>query len=192
MRPERYKSNKGFSLVEVLFSMGLLTIVSLSVAQMFAIGTRANYASRGLTSSTALAEQKLEQLRALTWGFATDGTGLPVSDATTNLAVSPSTATGSGLNPSPTDALDRNTNGFVDFLDGNGAWVGTGTTPPAGTVFVRRWSITPLPTNPNNTLVLQVLVTPQSVEAARGNVTSTRERLPGDAWLVSVKTRKAQ
>src|SRR3990170_2946363 len=105
MRPAKFSSNNrregGFSLVEVLFSMGLLTLVSLSVAQLFAVSTRANYVSRGLTSATALAEQKLEQLRALTWGFATDGTGLPVSDTSTNLAVSPSSATGSGLNPSP-------------------------------------------------------------------------------------------
>ncbi len=31
-------------------------------------------------------------------------------------------------------------------------------TPPANTVYVRRWSVEPLPTNPNNTLILQVLV----------------------------------
>ena len=126
------------------------------------------------------------------WGFATDGTGLPVSDTTTNLSVTPAQATGGGLNPSPSGSLDRNTPGFVDYLDGNGVWVGTGTTPPAGTVYVRRWSITPLPTNPNNTLILQVLVTPIAVEALRGESPGDgRRRLPGEAWLISVKTRKA-
>jgi prepilin-type N-terminal cleavage/methylation domain-containing protein len=183
---------RGFSLVEVLISMGLLTIVSLSVAQLFAISTRATYMSRGTSSTTALAEQKLEQLRALSWGFATDGTGLPLSDTTTNLAVTPANATGAGLNPSPSDALDQNTTGLVDFLDGNGVWLGTGTTPPVGTVYIRRWSVTPLPTNPNNTLILQVFVAPLAEEVMRGTSTAARDRRPGEAWLVSVKTRKAQ
>jgi prepilin-type N-terminal cleavage/methylation domain-containing protein len=182
---------RGFSLIEVMISMGLLTIVSLSVAQLFAISTRATHMARGTTSTMALAEQKLEQLRALSWGFTTDGSGLPLSDTTTNLAVTPANATGAGLNPSPSDALDRNTTGLVDYLDENGVWLGTGTTPPARTVYIRRWSITPLPTNPNNTLILQVFVSPLAIELTRGNSTTARERRSGEAWLVSVKTRKA-
>jgi type II secretory pathway pseudopilin PulG len=181
----------GFSLVEVLISMGLLTVVSLSVAQLFAMSTQSNRTARGLTSTTALAEQKLEQLRSLMWGFATDGTGLPLSDTSTNLAVTPATQMGTGLNPSPSDSLDRNTTGFVDFLDESGTWLGTGNVPPARTVYVRRWSITPLPTNPNNTLILQVLVTPLAMEAMRGESLEARRRMPGEAWLISVKTRKA-
>ena len=183
---------RGFSLIEVLVSMGLLTVVSLSVAQLFALSTQSNRTARGLTSTTALAEQKMEQLRSLMWGFATDGTGLPLSDTSTNLSVTPAAATGSGLNPSPSGSLDRNTPGFVDFLDEAGTWLGTGTTPPAGAVYIRRWSITPLPTNPNNTLILQVLVTPIAIEMLRGdNPGDGRRRLPGEAWLISVKTRKA-
>ena len=57
----------------------------------------------------------------------------------------------------------------------NGAWVGTGATPPATAVYIRRWSIQPLPTNPNNTLVIQVLVTPVANEAARVESASTRD-----------------
>lgn len=199
MRPARYDSSRrhcrrgsgapGFSLAEVLISMGLLTAVSLGVAQMFALSARANQVAKGVTSTTAMAEQKMEELRSLTWGFATDGTGLPVSDSRSNLSVSPANASGGGLNPSPSGSLDRNTPGFVDFLDANGVWVGTGSEPPATAVYVRRWSITPLPTNPNNTLILQVLVTPVVNERGRGD--GPRRRMPGDALLVSVKTRKA-
>ena len=170
--------------------MGLLTTVSLGVAQLFAMSTRANFIARGQTSTTALAEQRLEQLRALTWGFDAEGEGLPVSDTTTNLSVDPPTATGAGLNPSPTNSLEQNVAGYVDYLNAHGGWVGTGKTPPNGAVFVRRWSIQPLPTNPNNTLVLQVLVTPITNEASRGP--GARQRMAGDAVLVSVKTRKAQ
>lgn len=188
----RFNSNsRGFSLIEVLVSMGLLTAVSLGVAQLFALSTRANVIAKGATSTTAMAEQKLEQLRSLTWGFDLAGQGLPLSDTTTNLTVTPPTQDGSGLNPSPVDSLEQNTAGFVDFVDGAGAWVGTGTTPPATAVYIRRWSIQPLPTNPNNTLVIQVLVTPVASEQARVESAFTRTRMAGDALLVTVRTRKA-
>lgn len=192
MRARFNSNNRGFSLVEVLVSMGLLTAVSLGVAQLFALSTRANVVAKGQTSTTAMAEQKLEQLRGLTWGFDLAGQGLPVSDTTTNLTVSPPTHDGSGLNPSPSDSLEQNTDGFVDFLDGSGSWVGTGTTPPANAVYIRRWSIQPLPTNPNNTLVIQVLVTPVAMEQARVESAFPRTRMAGDALLVTVRTRKAQ
>jgi hypothetical protein len=136
-----------------------------------------------------MAEQKMEQLRSLTWGFATDGTGLPVSDSTSNLSVTPASATGSGLNPSPANTLDQNVPGFCDFLDANGVWVGTGTEIPPAAVYIRRWAIIPLPTNPNNTLILQVLVTPVVNERLRAD--GPRSRMPGDSLLISVKTRKA-
>jgi prepilin-type N-terminal cleavage/methylation domain-containing protein len=184
-------SSRGFSLVEVLISMGLLTAVSLGVAQLFALSTRANVIAKGATSTTAMAQQKVEQLRGLTWGFDLEGLGLPLSDTSTNLAVDPPTHNGSGLNPSPSDSLEQNTAGFVDFLDGGGAWVGTGSTPPATAVYIRRWSIQPLPTNPNNTLVIQVLVTPVTSEAARTASAFTRTRMAGDALLITVRARKA-
>ncbi len=188
-----FSSSRGFSLVEVMIAMGLLTIVSLGVAQLFAVATRANQVAKGQTSTTALAEQKLEQLRSLTWGYDTEGQGLPVSDTSTNLAVDPPTANGGGLNPSPSDSLATSQTNYVDYLDGNGQYVATGTTIPPEAVYVRRWSIQPLPTNPNNTLIVQVLVTPVSNERIRQGVGSgTLRRLPGDALLISVKTRKSQ
>jgi len=190
--PARFNSNsRGFSLVEVMVAMGLLTVVSLGVAQLFALSTRANVIAKGQTSTTAMAEQKLEQLRSLTWGYDLTGQGLPLSDTTTNLSVTPPTQDGSGLNPTPVDSLEQNTAGFVDFVNGAGAWVGTGTTPPATAVYIRRWSIQPLPTNPNNTLVIQVLVTPVASEMARVRSAFSRTRMAGDALLVTVRTRKA-
>lgn len=181
-------SSRGFSLVEVTVALGLLTVVSLGVAQLFAVSTRANLVAKGRTSSTALAEQKMEQLRSLTWGFDSEGLGLPVSDTTTNLSLYPPTQDGTGLNPSPANTLDANTLGYFEYLDASGAWVAT----PDAAVYVRRWAIRPLPTNPNNTLVLQVLVSPQADELARqATGTGPRMRMPGDALLTSVKTRKA-
>jgi hypothetical protein len=50
--------------------------------------------------------------------------------------------------------------------------------------------VEPLPTNPNNTLILQVLVTRRQDRgvADAGSVA----RLPDEARLVTVKTRKTQ
>ena len=123
------------------------------------------------------------------------GTGLPVSDLSTNLAADPPTNNGAGLNPSPPGTLNQDTAGYVDYLDARGQWVGTGTAPAPGAVYIRRWSIEPLATNPNNTLVFQVLVTSvrrESELSGAAGLAVQRQRLPDDALVVSVKTRKAR
>ena len=79
------RSSAGFSLVEVVIAMGILTAVSLGVAQLFAATGRSNLTARGVTSTTAMAEQKMEQIRSLTWGFDLAGQGLPLTDTSTNL-----------------------------------------------------------------------------------------------------------
>jgi prepilin-type N-terminal cleavage/methylation domain-containing protein len=184
-------NNRGFSLVEVVIAMGILTAVSLGVAQLFAQSQKANQAAKYRTSTTTLAEQKMEQLRSLTWGFDLAGQGLPLTDTSSNLAVYPPTSNGPGLNPSPSNTLEQNVTNYVDYLDANGTWVGTGATPPATAMYIRRWNVAPFPTNPNNTIVLQVLVTPVANEKARTASSFSRTRMTGDALLTTVKTRKA-
>lgn len=158
-----------------------------TLAQLFAIATRANTGAKGTTFATVLAEQKMEQLRGLTWGF--DALGLPQSDFTTDITVVPERAgLGRGLSPSPGNALAANIEDYADFLDARGNSLGGGTVPPSGAVYIRRWSIEPLPSNPNNTLILQVLVTHRRL---RGSADADGTRLPDEARVVSVKTRKA-
>ena len=185
---DRRGGEAGFSLIETMISVGLLATVALSVAQMFAVSTQANLNAKAQTSATLLAEQRMEQLRSLTWGFDDSGVGLPESDTTTNLTQDPPTSNGNGLNPSPSDTLRSNVTGYHDFLDAYGAWLGSGGAAPAGTAYIRRWSVEPLPTNPNNTLILQVQVTPISRDRTRTN----GRRLRDEVRLVSVKTRKAK
>ena len=182
-------SAAGFSLIEVLIATLILAIALVSLAQLFALSTRSNMSARNTTYTAVLAQQKLEELRSLTWGF--DTQGLPISDTATNTAVSPETpAGGTGLSPSPAGTLGANTNGYVDYVDQFGNKLGGGGAPPAGTVFVRRWSVEPLPSNPNNTLVLQVLA---FRNRDRGTADDGAGRvLPEEARLVTVKTRKAQ
>jgi type II secretory pathway pseudopilin PulG len=184
-------SERGFSLAEVAVATGVLAVVSLGVAQMFALSTEKNLAAKHQVSTTTMATQKMEQLRGLTFSYDATGLGLPVTDTSTNLALCAPDTTGRGLNPSPSGVLDTNTSGFVDFLDARGTCVdaGGGTTAPAGAVYVRRWTIQPLPTNPNNTLVLSVLVTTTAREARRGSGARTRQ--VEDALITTVRTRKA-
>ena len=180
----------GFTLVEVVIGMMLLTMVALGVAQLFGIAIQRNIAARYQTSTTVLAQQKLEQLRALTLGF-DDATGLPLTDTTTDLTTEPPTTGGTGLNPSPANSLSSNTPGYVDYLDSRGNWLGTGGAPPPTALYVRRWNVSPLPTNPNNTLILQVLVTTVNRDREIG-VQSTRGRAADEALVATLKTRKAK
>jgi type II secretory pathway pseudopilin PulG len=186
-----FSSDRGFTLAEVAVATGMLAVVSLGVAQMFALATEKNLASKHQVSTTTMATQKMEQLRGLTFAYDATGLGLPVTDTTTNLALCTPDSTGYGLDPSPANALEQNTDGFVDYLDARGNCVGTGTTPVAGAVYTRRWSIQPLPTNPNNTMVLTVLVTTTAKEMRRVITPGGRTRMVEDAMLISVRTRKA-
>ena len=104
---------RGFSLIEVLVSVGILALASLSVAQLFTVATSANFASKSQTSTALLAVQKMEQLKALTWGFdqSSSNLGLPVSDTATDLSQPAPAGGGQGLNPSPAGTLDANVAG---------------------------------------------------------------------------------
>ncbi len=182
----RFSNQSGFTLIEVLVAATILITGVVALAELFFLSTQANRAARGSTFAMVLAQQKMEQLRSLTWGF--DILGLPLSDTTTDISVVPFGSSGAGLSPSPAGSLQQNTAGYVDYLDAYGNWVGSGGSIPTGTVYIRRWSIEPLPTNPNNTLILQVLVT-RSVSRGSADQGSVA-RLPEEARLVSVKTRK--
>ena len=187
MRRRRYPES-GFSLIEVTIATGLLAGALVFLAQLLAVATRANTVARRTTFATVLAAQKMEQLRALAWVF--DEAGALVSDVTSNTA-SPDEASsgGTGLNPSPSDSLARDVIGYVDYVDRFGHALGGEQPIPEGTRYTRRWSIARLTDNPDHVLVLQVLVTAHPEADVSG--TAGIRRLPGEAWLTAVRTRKA-
>jgi hypothetical protein len=144
----------------------------LSVAQLFAVGTRSTADARLVGEGAVLAWQKVEQLRSLT--FATDEAGAPVTDVNSDTASSPERPFGgAGLSASPDDALERDTPGYVDYLDARGEALGGGSPPPAGARFRRRWAIE---VRDGNLLVVRVrvLAVDRELEAAR--VVSMRAR----------------
>lgn len=183
------KSASGFSLVETLVATALLATALVALAELFGIAARSNAIAKNGGMTMILAQQKMEQLKGLTWGF--DAAGLPLSDTQTDTAQVPAVGTGgAGLSPSPAAALQANTNGYVDYLDATGKALGGGSSPPLNTAYIRRWSVEPLPTNPNNTLILQVLVT-RRLDRGTANLGSV-QRLPEESRLIGVKTRKTQ
>jgi type II secretory pathway pseudopilin PulG len=186
----RWTADGGFSLIETIFAAAVMNAGAASLAQLFVISTRTNTYAKSTSMSAMLAQQKMEQLRALEWGF--DALGLPTTDTTTDTTVIPESPTGgTGLSPSPTGTLNNNVLGWVDYVDKYGAALGgAALTPPSNAAYIRRWSVEPLPTNPNNTLVLQVLVTPIGVRTATDNTTSV-VRNNQEARFITVKTRKA-
>jgi type II secretory pathway pseudopilin PulG len=182
-------AESGFTFVETMVATGILATSLVALAQLFAVSVKTTGAARSGTFAAVMAQQKVEQLRALSWGF--DTLGLPISDTNTDTTVSPEAVSGgTGLAPSSGNTLQASTTGYVDYLDNFGHQLGGGTNPPAGATYIRRWMIEPLPTNPNNTLIIQVLVTRRFNRGAAdaGSVA----RLPEEARLITVKTRKAQ
>jgi type II secretory pathway pseudopilin PulG len=182
-------SEAGFSLVETLVATVLLATALVTSANLFTIATRANMASQRATFAATLAQEKMEQIRSLSWGF--DELGLPINDYTTNISVDPPQTGGVGLAPSPDNSLSANVDGYVDYVDRFGNSLGGGVNPPLTTQYVRRWSVEPLPTNPNNTLILQVLVFSLNDRATQGQG-AVLNRVRDEARLVSVKTRKSR
>ena len=176
--------NRGFSLVEVLVAITVMMIATIGLAQLSVMAIRVNQGARATTFTTVLASQKMEQLRALAWTW--DPSGAAISDASTDTAVAPERSSGgTGLTASPPDVLRVITPGYCDYLDAAGRTLGGGPTPPSKTAFIRRWSIEPLPFPGNDTLAIQVSVTPLGSLLNRSNA-----RLPGEARIFSIKTRK--
>jgi len=175
--------------METMVAILLLATALVSTAQLLVVATRSNMSAQRLTFATTLGQEKMEQLRGLAWGF--DDLGLPINDFTTNLAVDPPQTGGVGLQPSPGDSLSSNLPGYVDYVDRFGNTLGGGANPLPNTTYVRRWSVEPLPTNPNNTLILQVLV---FNVGDRDNVGggAVLDAMRDEVRLVSVKTRKSR
>lgn len=90
---------RGFSLVEVIVAIGLLTAVFVGVAHLFAASASANASARRITLATIAAVDKMEQLGASAFDD-------PV------------------LGPSPPNALAADVDGYSDvpFAGGRRRW----------------------------------------------------------------------
>jgi competence protein ComGC len=126
VRSERLRSERGFSLVEILIASTILIVALLSLAQLLSLATAANGAAGRATFSAVFAAEKLEELHTLTW-----------------------------------ESVRRQAGESVDYLDRSGRPVGN----RAAAMYGRRWLIDPLPVDPDNSLVIQVIVSGRREEA---------------------------
>lgn len=182
----------GVALIEALVAVALLASALVALAGLLAIAASATHRAHIVSTSAILASRKMEQLRSLAWSM--DAAGTAISDVSSDTAAaedegecaSVGQSLGTGLSASPPGTLDGDVAGYVDYVDARGCGLGGGDRPPPGTVYVRRWSVTPHPGSPDSALVLQVVVfrydPATSAAHARGR--------PGTVRLVSVKARK--
>jgi prepilin-type N-terminal cleavage/methylation domain-containing protein len=170
---------QGFTLLEVLIAMAVLSAATLGGVHLMAFATRGMHVARMQGTAALAAASRLDQLRSLRFEFGPEGQR--VTDLSTDLTVDPPTQGGRGLAASGPGSLDANVSGFVDYLDAAGRWVGNGASVPSGAVFVRRWAVE-APASPD-LLVLQVLVRPVANAPVGG------QRQPGDARLFTARAR---
>jgi prepilin-type N-terminal cleavage/methylation domain-containing protein len=193
-QPSSFDSaSAGFTLIEVLVALSLMLAISAGVGRLFVVAGLMGRASRDRTMAVVLASGKLEQLRSLAWDAVVEpsGTVTRVTDAQTNVGADPPAAGGPGLAESPPGTLDDNIPPFVDFLDRLGSWVGSGSSPPRGAVYIRRWSVHHAPWDPDQLVALQVLVTTVAREHARPRSVSHAWN-GDDVVMATMKTRVAR
>jgi len=154
-------SARGFTLVETMIAISIVAVALTALAQLFMIAAQADADARRASFASILATQKIEQLRSL----------------------------GADLDQQGSTSLGANVAGACDFLDEYGRSLGSGSSPLPGTVYIRRWSVEPIASDPD-TFVLQVAVFPRlwrnGVDPA-----GVDARALGGAQIVTVKTRRA-
>jgi len=126
---------RGFSLLETVVAMAILSTALFAIVQLPVMAVRANRYARTMSVESVLAAQKMEQLQSASW---------------------------SELAASPADALVRCYDGYCDFLEEHGEPVGAGPPVPLAAAFTRRWSIQTLAAGA--AVVVQISVVPSGVD----------------------------
>lgn len=167
--PRRRPAQAGFSILETVIAISLLSVVALGLLPLGVIATT-NTENQGhlMARTTEYAQDKMEQLLALAYGDVTSDT------RTFPAATSGGTGLAVGGSANPATPVAR----YVDWLDIDGTLLtSSGTTAPANWYYKRVWQIT----NPRTNLK-QVKVT-TTVKSAVGST----GRVP-TATVTSLKT----
>jgi hypothetical protein len=126
-------SERGTTLIETAFALGILMIVMMGLLGMAALATSLTENHGHLNArTTEYAQDKMEQLLALAYG-----------DTTSNTAVFPAVnTTGTGLAVGGSSDPSTVVSGYVDWLRENGdLLISAGTTAPDNWYYKRVWAI---------------------------------------------------
>jgi len=146
MKKKSYCGESGFSLIEVMVAVVILTVGLLSLAQLMVVATNSNSLSGRMTSSAAIAKERLELLKAA-----------PFYINVAAKAVNPQLAPGGNIN--------NDVGGYFQYYDPDGRPVGG----PAGALYLVRWQIqTVVPTAGAGNLPLAMMrITVRCLPAAQ-------------------------
>jgi prepilin-type N-terminal cleavage/methylation domain-containing protein len=166
----RREDERGFSLVEVMIAILILTVGLLSLAQMMLVATNSNALSGRMTASAALAKEQLELLKAAP--FYTNPADISVGSINPMLQVG-------GAIDSDQSAGGQN---YFQYYDPDGQpLVPNG---PAGAAYVVRWQVQQVvPPLGNGTLPLSMVrITVRCAGLGRAY------QVVGDATLTTFRT----
>lgn len=171
-------ADAGSTLAELLVAVLLLVLLASGLATLLGTATRTLFRSRVEAAAILAAQSRLEELRALAWGYGSAYDPASGVDTTTSLAGRQPGSGGNGLRQSPPGALVVDTIGYVDYLDHAGDWLAGGTTPPPGARFIRRWRVSHAGAFPG-LLILQVRVIDRRRDLADVSFATMRTRTAG-------------
>jgi hypothetical protein len=183
-------------LAEAVLAMALVVAVVAAVSTALVTGRTMAGHERAQMIGRAAAQARLATLVALPFHtiVGRDGAAVAVTDTTTDVAADPIGAGGSGLRPSPDDALWIDRAGYVDYLDAAGRGLGSGADARARAAYVRRWSIGRQgpPSAASEVAALAVLVAPQAAAARAAAFDPTRiADHPGVVVVRGARSRQA-
>jgi type II secretory pathway pseudopilin PulG len=133
------ESGRGFTLLETLIATGLIVTAVAGLAQLFALSVRFTRDAGQFGVALVAAQDKLESLRALAFGY--DDDGEPMTDP--------------GLRASPAHTLAADVERYVDWLDERGSVTG-GVSDAAA--YVRRWRISEIVADEPEAIAIDVCV----------------------------------
>lgn len=188
------RNERGFTLVEVVVAVTLLTIVGVSVSTALVVSRSMAVHEREQVIGRIAAQARLATLTSLAFDTIGDagGAAVAVTDTTSDVTLDPPGAGGTGLRPSPPDALWRDCPGYVDYLDAIGQSLGARVGGDSRATYVRRWAIGRSGAGPGEVVLIAVLVAPlaTAARAAAGDPTRVIDQ-PGVVVLRGARVRRA-
>ena len=134
------KSVRGFTLLETVIATALIVTAVAGLAQLFALSARFTRDAGQFGVALVAAQDKLESLRSLAFGYGEGGERI----------------TDPGLLASPAGTLTLDIERYVDWLDDRGSVVAGASA--SGAAYVRRWRVSEIAADEPEAIAIDVCV----------------------------------